>query len=75
MGQVRRVQVHRLLVADSVDQRMLEILKAKSQLFDEYARRSEVAESAPEAVDVSEHSLAVRIVEEEQLRLAAMSRA
>ncbi|MFD0257197.1 DEAD/DEAH box helicase [Kitasatospora indigofera] len=74
MGQVRRVQVHRLLVADSVDQRMLEILRAKRQLFDEYARRSEVAESTPEAVDVSEHSLATRIVEEEQLRLAAVSR-
>ncbi|MFC5645729.1 DEAD/DEAH box helicase [Kitasatospora cinereorecta] len=71
MGQLRRVQVHRLLVADSVDQRMLEILRAKNQLFDEYARRSEVAESTPEAVDVSEQSLAVRIVEEEQLRLAA----
>ncbi|WP_053649492.1 DEAD/DEAH box helicase [Streptomyces sp. XY431] len=72
MGQVRRVQVHRLLVADSVDQRMLEILRAKDRLFDEYARRSEVAESTPEAVDVSEQSLAVRIVEEEQLRLAAL---
>ncbi|WP_328953455.1 DEAD/DEAH box helicase [Kitasatospora purpeofusca] len=72
MGQVRRVQVHRLLVADSVDQRMLEILRAKDRLFDDYARRSEVAESMPEAVDVSEQSLAVRIVEEEQLRLAAL---
>ncbi|MFJ8624908.1 DEAD/DEAH box helicase [Kitasatospora sp. NPDC093550] len=72
MGQVRRVQVHRLLVTDSVDQRMLEILRAKDRLFDEYARRSEVAESTPEAVDVSEQSLAVRIVEEEQLRLAAL---
>ncbi|MEV7598060.1 DEAD/DEAH box helicase [Kitasatospora sp. NPDC089797] len=71
MGQVRRVQVHRLLVADSVDQRMLEILRTKQRLFDAYARRSELAESVPEAVDVSEPSLAVRIVEEEQQRLAA----
>lgn len=70
MGQVRRVQVHRLLAADSVDQRMVEILRAKSQLFDDYARRSDVAESTPEAVDVSEQSLAALIVEEEQLRLA-----
>ncbi|MFF2956619.1 DEAD/DEAH box helicase [Kitasatospora sp. NPDC057965] len=74
MGQLRRVQVHRLLAADSVDQRMLEILRAKSRIFDEYARRSEVAETTPEAVDVSEQSLAVRIVEEEQLRLAAAAR-
>jgi hypothetical protein len=32
MGQVRSVQVHRLLVANSVDQRMLEILDSKSRL-------------------------------------------
>ncbi|MFJ6137258.1 DEAD/DEAH box helicase [Kitasatospora sp. NPDC092286] len=70
MGQVRRVRVHRLLATDSVDQRMVEILRAKSRLFDEYARRSDVAESTPEAVDISEQSLAALIVEEEQLRLA-----
>ncbi|MFJ3221539.1 DEAD/DEAH box helicase [Kitasatospora sp. NPDC086801] len=73
MGQVRRVQVHRLLAVDSVDQRMVEILRAKSRLFDDYARRSDVAESTPEAVDVSEQSLAALIVEEEQLRLARMT--
>ncbi|MFE7524535.1 DEAD/DEAH box helicase [Kitasatospora sp. NPDC057542] len=71
MGQVRRVRVHRLLATDSVDQRMLDLLRAKGRLFDDYARRSEVAESTPEAVDVSERSLAALIVEEEQLRLEA----
>ncbi|MFE4514974.1 DEAD/DEAH box helicase [Kitasatospora sp. NPDC056783] len=71
MGQVRRVRVHRLLAADSVDQRMLDLLRVKGRLFDDYARRSEVAESTPEAVDVSEQSLAALIVEEEQLRLVA----
>ncbi|MFE6054458.1 DEAD/DEAH box helicase [Kitasatospora sp. NPDC056446] len=71
MGQVRRVRVHRLLAADSVDQRMLDILRAKDRLFDDYARRSEVAESTPEAVDVSDQSLAALIVEEEQARLAS----
>ncbi|WP_030243056.1 DEAD/DEAH box helicase [Streptomyces sp. NRRL S-350] len=74
MGQVRRVQVHRLLATDSVDQRMLDILRVKGRLFDDYARRSEVAESTPEAVDVSEQSLAALIVEEEQLRLALTGR-
>ncbi|MFJ6568280.1 DEAD/DEAH box helicase [Streptomyces sp. NPDC091292] len=71
MGQVRPVQVHRLLAADSVDQRMLDILENKARLFDAYARRSEVADAAPEAVDISDGNLARRIVEEEQLRLAA----
>lgn len=71
MGQVRRVQVHRLLAADSVDQRLLEILAGKRREFDAYARHSDTAESAPEAVDVSEQSLARRIVEAEQRRLAS----
>jgi len=71
MGQSRRVQVHRLLTPDSVDQRMLEILRAKAGLFDAYARRSELAEAAPDAVDVSEQSLARQIVAAEQERLAA----
>jgi len=64
------VQVHRLLTVDSVDQRMLDILGTKTQLFDAYTRRSDLAEAAPEAVDISEQSLARRIVEEEQQRLA-----
>ncbi|MEU6867375.1 DEAD/DEAH box helicase [Streptomyces sp. NPDC046876] len=71
MGQVRGVRVHRLLATEGVDQRLLEVLERKSRLFDAYARRSAVAESAPEAVDVSDTSLARRIVEEEQERLGA----
>ena len=58
MGQVRTVQVHRLLIADSVDQRMLELLGSKAQLFDAYVRHSAIAEAAPGAVDVSEVQLA-----------------
>lgn len=73
MGQIRTVQVHRLLAADSVDQRMLDILARKERLFDAYARRSDVAETTPDAVDVSDGSLARRIVEEEQQRLAAVA--
>ena len=46
MGQVRTVQVHRLLIADSVDQRMLEILGSKAQLFDAYVRHSAIAEAS-----------------------------
>ncbi|MFI5755152.1 DEAD/DEAH box helicase [Streptomyces sp. NPDC051569] len=69
MGQVRTVQVHRLLAVDSVDQRMLDLLADKSRLFDAYARRSETAEAVSEAVDVPDRDIARRIVEEEQLRL------
>ncbi len=74
MGQVRTVQVHRLLVADSVDQRMVELLARKDRLFDAYARRSDLAEAAPDAVDVSDGDLARRIVEEEQQRLVRPAR-
>ncbi|WSL56668.1 DEAD/DEAH box helicase [Streptomyces sp. NBC_01725] len=70
MGQLRHVQVHRLLTADSVDQHMLQLLGTKKRLFDAYARHSEVAESTPEAVDISEQSLARLIVAEEQERMA-----
>ncbi|XRQ03322.1 DEAD/DEAH box helicase, partial [Actinomadura welshii] len=69
MGQVRTVQVHRLLTPGSVDERMLEILHAKTRLFDEYARRSDLAEQSPDALDISEQSLARQIIEAEQARL------
>ncbi|MFE7368325.1 DEAD/DEAH box helicase [Streptomyces anulatus] len=70
MGQVRPVQVHRLLATDSVDQRLVELLARKDRLFDAYARRSDLAETTPDAVDVSDAALARCIVEEEQRRLA-----
>ncbi|TDB96104.1 SNF2-related protein [Actinomadura sp. 7K534] len=69
MGQVRTVQVHRLLTPGGVDERMLEILQVKTMLFDEYARRSDLAERTPDAVDISEQALARQIVAEEQERL------
>ncbi|GHG95811.1 DEAD/DEAH box helicase [Streptomyces lanatus] len=69
MGQVRTVQVHRLLCTGGVDDRLVRLLENKSRLFDAYARRSAVAESTPDAVDISDLSLARLIVEEEQARL------
>lgn len=70
MGQVRTVQVHRLLIADSVDERMIEILGSKARLFDAYVRHSTIALAAPGAVDISEIQLARMIVAQEQQRLA-----
>jgi superfamily II DNA or RNA helicase len=51
MGQVRTVQVHRLLAKGSVDDRMREILEHKQLLFDEFARKSNAKEADPRAVD------------------------
>ncbi|KFG73905.1 DEAD/DEAH box helicase [Streptomyces mutabilis] len=72
MGQVRSVRVHRLLTTRGVDERMVEMLKSKTRLFDAYARRSAVAESTPDAVDVSDTAMARQIVEEEQARLGVV---
>ncbi|MEU4044027.1 DEAD/DEAH box helicase [Streptomyces antibioticus] len=74
MGQVRPVRVYRLLATGGVDERLVKMLEAKTRLFDAYARRSAVAESTPDAVDISDTELARRIVEEEQERLG-MTRA
>ncbi|MBY6414102.1 DEAD/DEAH box helicase [Rhodococcus sp. BP-252] len=51
MGQVRTVQVHRLLAKDTVDDRMREVLAQKSALFDEYARKSQAKEKNRASVD------------------------
>lgn len=69
MGQLNSVQVHRLLSEDAVDERIVEILARKSALFDEFARVSETAEAAPEAIDVSEAELARQVVAVERERL------
>jgi SNF2 family DNA or RNA helicase len=70
MGQVRAVQVHRLLAANSADERLLELLATKSQLFDDYVRRSDIAEASPDAIDISDVELSRKIVELEQERMA-----
>lgn len=69
MGQLETVQVHRLLSEDGVDQRLTEMLAVKAELFEQFARESDVAEAAPEAVDVSEAELAREVVAAERERL------
>jgi len=53
LGQVRPVEVHRLLTENSVDERMLVILARKSALFSEYVRQSAMKDATPEAVDIT----------------------
>ncbi|MDO4898699.1 MAG: SNF2-related protein [Rothia sp. (in: high G+C Gram-positive bacteria)] len=69
MGQTRSVDVYRLLGADTVDERMLQILGHKSQLFDEYARISAAKDSDAQSVDISDSKLAAQIIAEERRRL------
>ena len=69
MGQLESVQVHRLLSEEGVDQRVTEILARKRELFDDFARVSETAGSAPEAFDISEADLAREVIAAERERL------
>lgn len=71
MGQLESVQVHRLLSEEGVDQRITEILARKRELFEDFARESDTAASAPEAYDVSEAELAREVVAAERERLFA----
>lgn len=69
MGQVRKVQVHRLILPESVDEQMLAMLAYKQSEFDDYARDSDLANQADGAKDASEESMAKVIVMEERKRL------
>jgi SNF2 family DNA or RNA helicase len=69
MGQARGVNVHRLLADEGVDIRMRQILAPKRAAAAAYADRSEIGETAPEAVDISEESLFRQVIEEERRRL------
>jgi SNF2 family DNA or RNA helicase len=69
MGQVRKVQVHRLILPESVDEQMLAMLARKQSEFDSYARDSDLADSVSDAKGSSEESIAKVIVLEERRRL------
>ncbi|MHC9879419.1 SNF2-related protein [Corynebacterium diphtheriae] len=68
MGQRDPVTVYRLFGADTVDERLTELLEHKRAVFDNYARDAEAAEVF-DAVDVSEGELARNIIELEHDRL------
>ncbi|GHJ54456.1 helicase SNF2 [Nonomuraea sp. TT08I-71] len=69
MGQVQSVQVHRLLSEDGVDQRITDLLAGKKRIFNEFARVSDMADSSPEAVDLSEAELVREVLAAERQRL------
>jgi len=67
MGQTRRVVVHRLLARESVDERLVELLREKSELFDKFARQSLIKEASAEATATG---IAQQVIAAEQARLA-----
>ena len=66
MGQVRDVLVYRLLADDTIDEQIMEILKAKQNLFDNFADESVVG---TESLKPNEQAWITRMVEEEKQRL------
>lgn len=74
MGQVRKVQVHRLILPESVDEQMLAMLARKQTEFDQYARDSELANSATDAKGTTEESMAKVIVMDERKRLGIVAK-
>ena len=54
MGQVRSVIVHRLLADETIAERILELLRAKQLLFDNFA---DVSVSGQESLTLDESSL------------------
>ena len=65
MGQVRSVLVHRLLCDDTVDERIMELLRDKQELFDRFADVSAVGEEYVKF----EQSMIKSIIEKERHRL------
>lgn len=68
MGQTATVNAHRLIGDDTADERVLEMLAGKKEIFDVYARLSESAE-VPDAVDITDSQLASNIIDVERVRL------
>lgn len=72
MGQVRRVQVHRLLLEQTVDQRMLEVLAGKQQLIEQYVQDSLIKDASHAAIDVSDIADVERVVDEAHAEAAIL---
>jgi SNF2 family DNA or RNA helicase len=68
MGQTEMVLVYRLIAADTVEERIIEMLGRKEDIFENLAEISELAESTSDATDpgISESDL----LRYEQQRLA-----
>ena len=62
MGQVRCVVVHRLLMADSVDERITKLLENKTADFNRYANKSEIGAASLGIID--KHTMGAIIQEE-----------
>lgn len=72
MGQVRDVLVYRLLCDETVDERMLELLKTKQEAFENFAEESVVGEQSLELEETTaeESNWIAKMVKSEKERLS-----
>jgi len=70
MGQVRPVQVHRLLTIDSVDEGIRVLQHRKAAEFDAYARGSAMKDVAAGAVDITDAEATRALMDRETARVA-----
>ena len=68
MGQKQKVMVHRLLSENSIDERMLEVLQGKTDIFNTFAQESVAGERLKE---MSEDSAMKLIIQAELERYQA----
>lgn len=73
MGQRERVQVHRLIAVNTVDESLLGMLERKKKIFDEYAGRSDLADEVKRVLEMGETQIANAIVESEFQRASGVS--
>ena len=65
MGQTRNVLVHRLLIKDSIDDAMMEVLKQKQTVFDNFADESVTGVAD---IEINEKALGELIEQEKKNR-------
>ena len=74
MGQKQKVMVHRLLSENSIDERMLEVLQGKTDIFNSFAQESVAGEKLKEMSEDSAMKLIIRAeLERYQAQMASVS--
>jgi hypothetical protein len=53
MGQSRSVMVHRLLARDTIEERLVQLIAEKTQIFKHFAHDSSVCDASLMAIDTS----------------------
>lgn len=72
MGQVNTVMVHRLLCDNTVDEQILNVLKNKQEIFDNFAHWSESGQKSVSEIRMEQNpggAAAQKIIEDERIRI------